>query len=231
MLLKNFKLDQNELEEELSSSLQEDLKIIHKAKTYSVISIMAAAKSRYIYNLFLSDPLINKIELNLPKGDLTPIIKFLNGESFNYSNGSTLFLYQASIELEIDELNNILQNKISDQLDFQLAIRLLKQAFCHGFDCPAVMQYISKNLNERTAQDLFKQLSEAQIDFLFRKEDFTLDQMMLVLDKFDFANKPNNRLSKYISDPSILASNPNLNLNTLRYILIKRFFSIRPTEE
>lgn len=227
MLLKEgVKLDIIKFEKELSSSLHKDLVLIHKSKTHKVISIIAAEKSRYIYNLFLSDPLVNTIELNLPKGDLTPIVSFLNGESFKYSRSSILFLYESAIELEIEDICNILQTQISAQLDFQNAIRIFKLAFSHGIDCLEVMNYISKNLKMATAHDLYKQLSEAQIDFIFRKIDFSLDQMMLILNNFDFTNNTNSRLSKYISDPSVLAKNQNLNLNSLRYILIRRFFNI-----
>lgn len=224
----DIKFDQDKFEKELSSSLQKDLKIVHKSKTYSVVSIIASAKSRYIYNLLLSDPLTYTIELDLPKGDLKPIIDYLNGESLGNLSESTLFLCQAAIELEIEELSNTLLKLFDNQLNFPLAIQFLKQSYIHGLNCPTVLQYISKNLNEKNAQDLYKQLSEAQIDYLFRKEDFASDQIMLVLNSFDFTSKPNHRLTKYIKDSSALVDNPNLNLNTLRYILIKRIFGSNP---
>lgn len=226
-----FILDQMELEKEVSSSLQKDLKIIHRKKTYSVISFIAAGKSRYIYNLFLSDPLIVSIELNLPKGDLTPIINFLNGEPFSNPSNSIIFLYEAAIELEIEELIITLQKQNTVNFDYSTAIRLFKLSFVHGFDCPLIVNYIQENINENFANELFAQLSEAQLDFLLKKANFSLNQRMLILNNFDFTKKPNNRLCKYIKDPSVLLSNPNLNLNTLRYVLLERFFNIHENEE
>ncbi|OHT08582.1 hypothetical protein TRFO_22844 [Tritrichomonas foetus] len=225
-----FEFDQDAFHREIATSATKDFKIKHHGKSYPVISALAAIRSNTINRLFLANPLTSSFELNTRKGDITSIIDFLFGKKFDIQKANTQCVLEAAIELELQEI--IDQFNGSNVIHENNCIKLYQMAFDHNLECSTFLQYFRKNndLIIELEKDLLK-LRPEQIDLILKSinDDFPQEKIDEMINKISNSSQTYNRLNKY-RDPTNITKDYCDNINTLRYMLLRHFYSV-PSEE
>jgi hypothetical protein len=210
----------------------QDFTIIYKTQRFQVNSVVASGLSKRLFYLLRSDPLCTEFTYDTRlSGDFSPVQSFLNLEPITVQRDASLFLFQVAAELQIDGLAEKVADSIDEVKVLENVFDIIFPLYESGVACALVLAILASHFEALDLNGL-KGLPPPLLDQLFRSPSLILRNKQLfvqfIRSLFDWTETPNHRLVKHLpfaamEDQDVIAilNHPKLNLNTLRYALLR----------
>jgi hypothetical protein len=202
----------------------QEFTIIYKGQRFQVNSLVASGLSKRLSFLLRSDRLCTEFTYEMQlSGDFLPVRKLLNLEGITVQADSSLFL------LQIDGLAEKVADSIDEAKVLESALDIIVPLYESGVMCSRVLEILASHFDVLNL-DLLKMLPAPLLDQLFRSPSLIVNNKQLFVrfvgSVLDWT--PNHRLVKHLpfasmDDDDVIAilNNPRLNLNTLKYALLR----------
>jgi len=181
-----------------SSALEKDLELVLSGNSYMVNSMMVSRNSFFVYDKFVSDPLLTKIEIKVPNGNYSNAVAFLQGDECQNDEQQCDFYLRLSHVLQSVSMNNKWKQYLHAS-GFEL-MDLIQHAYQHGFDISHYVKLLSSSIDDLVESPKFLDVPAPIIDRIFREFSSTIDVIAIknvLTHFFDAKVNPGHRLMKY----------------------------------